>query len=460
MILPAIPAAVYEARPLLKEIRDSAHRRGTPADAVLWSFLVTAAADIPARVAYDTGIGLPVRPTLYAVLAGVSGVGKSMAWGVAQALYGAGPTPHPPNTGEGLVETYYGRVQRAQPQGDDAQGTPKPDKLVWIRERVRSNALFFLDEGEQLLKTAEKPGSLTGVTLRTMWSGGTAGQKNATEGLERVLEAGTYTAGLVLGLQPDISGQLLADTGTGTAQRFVWADSTDATIPAQMPQPGPITPVAHPYPPQAIARGTLEGFFAGGQAPDLMSRPEPEQPLLVTLDPQIVAALWARRHAVATGRETPDEYDTQRPAMHVKVAGVLAWLDQRVRITVEDWQLAAALLDASDAVRSALIEYGEMAKREAYAIANVEADVAALQTTQETYQRCVGRVWELLGQRGPMATSALRKALSKPQRAGLDEVLRMGLQSGWLLAQSVTHNGVAGSSYGLNPDYAQTQAQV
>jgi hypothetical protein len=452
MILPTIPPAVYEARPLLKEVRDGAHRRGAPADAVLWSFLVTAAADIPAHVAYDTGIGSPVRPTLFAVLAGLSGVGKSMAWGVAQALYGPGPTPHPPNTGEGLVETYYGRVQRMMPQGGD-----KPDKLVWIRERVRSNALFFLDEGEQLLKTAEKPGSLTGVTLRTMWSGGTAGQKNATEGLERVLEAGTYTAGLVIGLQPDISGQLLADTGTGTAQRFVWAASTDATLPGQMPSRTPLSAILHPTPPQAVARGTLEGFMTQGTTPDLFTRPaaEPVTPLLMTLDPSIVAVLWANRHAVATGVSQPDEYDSQRPAMHIKVAGVLAWLDQRVYITVEDWHLAAALLDASDAVRSALIEHGEAVKREGYAIANIEADVAATQTTQETYQRCTGRVWQVLQERGPTSAGHLRKALSKPQRVALNEVLRGGVVAGWLRESGVTYNGQIGCSYELNPEYKQ-----
>jgi hypothetical protein len=190
MRLPNIPAEVFAARPLLKAVQAAAHDRCVVADSTLWTFFVIAAAFVPARVSVETGVGTPVRPTLFAVLAGDSGTGKTASVGTARALvphipmprltrvmgasevHSVVPEPLPLSTGQGLVEAYYDRVavEQAQPAG-------KPPKVVMVRRRVRSNAWFYLDEGEALFKEMEKPGSVTrGDTSRILvgrhgWAG-------------------------------------------------------------------------------------------------------------------------------------------------------------------------------------------------------------------------------------------------------------------------------------------------
>ncbi|WP_410669144.1 hypothetical protein [Amycolatopsis sp. cmx-4-68] len=444
MILPNIPPAVYDARPLLKDVRTEAHRRATAADAVLWAFLVMAAAEVPAFVSVETGIGAPVRPTLYAVLAGASGTGKSAAWSTARALFGGRLEPFPLSTGEGVVEAFYGRVQREQPQGEG-----KPPKLAWVRERTRSNALFWLDEGETLFRNMEKSGNTTGTVLRAFWSGGTVGQKNATEGLDRVLDAGTYTGGLVIGLQPDISGALLADTSTGTAQRFVWASSTDVHAqeapapPLGFTTPVPTTPLARPWPPGVTLPGTLEQWATG--------ETDAPEPVSMTVAPDISAELRAHRQGILTGRVEPDEHDTQRPAMRVKAAGVLAWLDGRMNVSAEDWELAAELLSASDRVRDALLEHAAATDDEQVATEGARrAQLRHAESVTEVVklkERCGERVMALVEQSGPISASALRKRLSKPQRPFLADLLAFCTEKGIFTVTERDYNGQPGSYY-------------
>jgi hypothetical protein len=449
MSLPNIPAAVYETRPLLKELRAEAHRRAVGADAVLWSFLTIAAADAPAQISVDTGIGTPAKLTLYAVLAGRSGTGKSAAWGVARKLYGDGPEPLPLSTGEGMIEAFFGMVPEEIPHPTDPN---KPPKIIKVRKRTRSSRLFWLDEGESLFKQAERMGSQLHTTLRGFWSGGTVGQANATEGLGRVLEAGTYAGGLVIGLQPDISGRLLADTATGTAQRFVWTATTDTGIPLSNGTPPgppmPIQPVPWTRPNLPVIPsmpgpgGVLEALFA------------PLPPVTITVEPDIALELDTRRRLVAAGREEPDEFDTQRHAMHIKVAAVLAWLDGRLRVTRDDWAIAGELLGASDAVRDALIEHADGAEREDMATEAVRRararDAESDDRITEQKLRCAKRMNDIVTEHGPIGAAAIRKRLSRAQRPMLAELLENAVRNGVLRAADVAGTGQSGTHYEIN----------
>jgi hypothetical protein len=382
VILPNIPPRVYDARPILKSIREEAHRRLAGADAVLWSVLVQVAAHIPARVSIDTGIGAPIRPTLYAAMTETSGGGKSIAWQVSRKLVPDLPEPSSLSTGEGAIEAFYGKVLTEQVQLPDKNGEPRPAKLVWMRQRVRDNVMFYLDEGEVFFRQLDRPGNVVAPILRSLWSGGTVGQANASEETRRSLDAGTYSAGLIVGLQPDISGRLLADTSTGTAQRFVWVAARDRYL----VDDAPVWTTALPIAPLQWTPPTLPGTpsplkaFMDQPSPGQAWKPPPELPgVSVMLDPTIVAGLRAHQVALRRGDVEPDEHDTQRPAMHVKVAAVLAWLDGRLRVTVEDWAIAAELLATSDAVRSGLLEHAAevvAADREARGVERAEVDQA------------------------------------------------------------------------------------
>jgi energy-coupling factor transporter ATP-binding protein EcfA2 len=434
MILPNIPGDFWEARPLFHQLRAVAHSRVVGADGMFWSYATSIASSIPARVAYDSGVGTPVRPTLFVALTGPSGTGKSTVFSVARSVLPPGmPESRPPSTGEGLVESYYGQVLREQKQPDGKI------KLIKVRERVSSNAMFWLDEGETYLRQSTKPDSTIGPTLRSFWSGGTVGQTNASEDRRRTLAAGTYTGGLVIGLQPDISGRLLGDTATGTAQRFIWSAVTDTGIATPTP------PVVRPrYLPPTLPDGrtSTEQFLAPAYEPDL-------EPVLIPVAPAIATDIRWHQRALRRGEREPAEQDTQRTAQHIKIAGALCWMDGRLaEITAEDWELAGVLLAASDAVRAELLEHAEtVVQRERTARGVERAQVSQAEAQAgDLRKRCHERLSGLLGKlQTPDDTVAhrdLMSAVTTAQRPFAREALASLLDGGAVVEERTPTGGL------------------
>lgn len=397
MRLPNIPDEFWHQRAALKTIRHEAHRRGAGADAVLSSVLVLVAGNMPHRVTIDTGVAVSLRPSLYTVLAGASGTGKSTGWGVARAMLPDLPDPVPLSTGEGLVEAYYGRVPVEEPQPPvraDDDKPRKPPKIVYERRQVRHNAVALIDEGEALFRQLERPGNIVGATLRSMWSGAVAGQQNADPERTRTLAAGSYNLGLAVGLQPDISARLLADTGTGMAQRFMWTAATDVHLSDDVPgflRAAPISPLV--WVPPALPGEPVDRIaaFMAQEAP-------PTEPVRMTLDQGISDRLFAEQVARSRGDVVVDERDSQRTAMLSKIAAVLTWLDGRLRIGVADWQLAEVLMSTSDQVRDALLEHAEEVTARERTERGIERAQVDLAKTQAETQRAKtrDRVLELL----------------------------------------------------------------
>ena len=448
MLLPVIPDEVWNARPVLKDVRDLAHRRAGGADAVLWSVLAAVAAFIPARVSIDTGVGTPVRPNLFVVLAGGSGVGKSSSWGVARMLVPDSPEPLPLSTGEGLVESYYGRVLMEQPQPAKPDGEPRPPKLVPVRTRVRSNALFWLDEGETLFRQLERPANTVGAVLRAFWSGGTVGQANADQDTRRILDAGSYTGSVIIALQPDISGRLLADTATGTAQRFVWASVLDpGLIGGERPRV-PVTPQSlrlawTPPTLPGAAVPSVEAYLAQPSPGKAWTPPPPLPPVVMQVEDAIADGIWRHQVALRRGEIEPDEHDTQRTAQQVKVAAVLGWRDGRLHITAEDWQLGEALLVASNRVRDALIDHAEVVVQRDRAARGIErAQVHRAEAHAELVREtCAARIVHLLADRGSVAHAELRRSISAPQRPFVAELLEQLATKGAVVVEQAPGGG-------------------
>lgn len=226
---------------------------------------------------------------------------------------------------------------------------------MYERQQVRHNAVALVDEAEALFAQVDRPGNLVGATLRQMWSGTTAGQTNADPERNRKLAAGSYNLGLLVGMQNDIAGRLLNDTGTGMAQRFAWVAATDVHLRDDVPgwlAAAPPAPLQWTPPDLPGSPGKLEAFMQGQDA-------APPEPVRMRLDPNIAAWLRSQQIARSRGDVAIEERDSQRTALHVKASGVLAWLDGRLSITADDWQLAGGLLDTSDRVREALLEHAE-----------------------------------------------------------------------------------------------------
>ena len=194
---------------------DSAHRRGLP-----------------------PLVGGPGSLNYFAAVIGRAGAGKSAGAATARdglPLADRGlevADDRPLGSGEGLAELYMG----ARTEDDPATG--KPTK---VRAQVRWNTYLYIDEGEALLDQTDRKGATISETLRRGWSGQTLGQSNASQDRTRIIPAGQYRLGMVIGFQPEKAGRLLADDVGGTPQRFVFASAIDTAIPDDPPPwPGPI----------------------------------------------------------------------------------------------------------------------------------------------------------------------------------------------------------------------------
>ncbi|WP_406083086.1 YfjI family protein [Micromonospora zamorensis] len=405
-----LPDAFWSSRPLFKHIREAAWASVTSADAVLGSLLARASAMVHHHIKFDSGRGPTGSLNTFVNLIGPSGAGKTEAMRTATRLvlpprYLArlDGTTDPElyrdgiglGTGEGMAEAYMGWIQ--QETGElDRKGEPKTEK---VRAQVRHNAFFYADEGQTLTKMMkERQGTTVGMAIRTAWTGGALGQANAREENTRFLPDGSYAMGMLIGYQPKVAQDLLADGGPGTPQRFLWLSAIDPHIPDE--------PVPLPDP----TRLTLGG--------DLVRDINP----VVTFPPDLRAQLRREQLARQRGEVVVDELDSHVPLMRCKLAALLALLDERFEVTWEDWELGGLIWATSCAVRDRLIEFGrqeaernqqahlEKRRQEAVAIRLAERGV------DSTVERVAAWICDKVREKGPIAKGKLRKLLPARDR--------------------------------------------
>ena len=219
-----LPEDFWDAREVLGTIRQSAHARQRSGDAVLHAVLARVAAAVSHTIKIPPIVASEAPLCFFTVLLAPPGVGKSSAQRIADELlpardeFGLG-------SGEGIVEALFDWVKEPDEKG----------KMVNVKRQVRYNALISIDEGDALSALGGRSGSTLLSTLRTLWTGGLLGQTNASQDRRRIVPAGQYTYGVVMGLQLPKAGPLLADTDAGTPQRFCWVMATDPAIPETRP---------------------------------------------------------------------------------------------------------------------------------------------------------------------------------------------------------------------------------
>lgn len=431
--LPNLPAQFWDTRPVLSHIRAVAHARLVSADVVLHATLARLAAMTSHELHFDSGRG-ESSLNYFAAAVGPSGAGKSTAAKAARGLIvqpaylasspdGTSIAFHdgiPLGSGEGVAEAFMG-TKEVETGEVRANGNPV---IKRVRGMVRNNVFAVADEGEMLLKIGERSGATIGAVIRSAWGGETIGQANATEDRTRVVPAGTYSLGLLVGFQPDTALPLLLDTGPGTAQRFVWASAVDPTIPDE--------PVPHPG--QLGLNLNREGWRNTGVAG------------CMTFPPEVVADLRSEHLAKARGELVVDEQDSQAPFMRCKVAALLALLDNRLDVTAQDWELAGQVWETSCAVRDALVEHGraiaareaeervqmrvQIAERTAAVVGQVDAKLMKLA------QNLAGKVAE----KGGMTHGAAKQSLRSDNRALFTSVVDVAVAQGWVIE---TATGIA-----------------
>lgn len=380
-----LPAEFWESRPVLRLIRQAAWSRYRCPDAVLGVVLARLAAATPPAIAIPPVVGSRASVSYYTLLCGPSGAGKSTSVALAAELLPIDTEDvsdgMPLGSGEGLVELYMGVTR----DGDD----------VKTKVQTKRGAFVVLDEGTALVEMGGRRGATLLSTIRTMWTGAACGQANANIETRRKLEAGAYTLGLVVGIQPTKASELLADDAAGTPQRFTWLSTIDPQMPQERPQ------------------------WPGGIA---WTPPAPrDNRWVLSVAGEITAELEATAWAVNRGDVVLDPLDSHRDLLKLKTAALLAVLEGRLDVTVEDWQLAGVVAAASGTVRASAMDAVsfELDERERAHTRRLVAREAAQETARR--HREAMRHDNLL-------EAAARSVVAKAKRAGREGLSRRGVR--------------------------------
>lgn len=339
-----LPLEFWDSRESLKSIRRLAHSKLLPADTTLGAIMARVSGAIPHTFTAESPMGRASLNLPVAMIGGPS-AGKSQS---ARAAREAFPTPDrlenrdalPIGSGEGLTEIFMGTVDEAT--GELHQKGPyKGDPvMVQVRKQTHHNAFVYVDEGKSIGDIEERNGSTLGETIRRAAMGEALGQTNATQERKRYVAPMSYAMGVLVGLQPSIATTLLKDSGTGTPQRFLWLWARDVTISDEV--------IRHP--------GTIT-------IPGLDASHDDDSPVAFRVPDEVAAEMRQRRlHAVRSGGIDDDELNGHEPVMKMKFAALLAIIDGRFHMTLEDWRLAETLWTTSCAVRDDLVG---LARREA-----------------------------------------------------------------------------------------------
>ena len=446
-----LPDHFWSARESLKRIRQAAHSRVRSGDVVFYGMLCRLAAMAPHTLRADTGVGTAASLNLFAAIVGPSGGGKSSGLSVSRNLIKVDHAleEFPLGSGEGIAEAYMGDAE----VGTGEMDRHGAEKTKRIRKQVRHRALFYADEGNALNKLLERTGSIVGETLRSTWSGEMIGQKNGRAETTRTIPSGAYSAGLVIGYQPSTVLPLLADHEAGTPQRFLYCWAVDPSIPGRhdrVPWPGEmVSPFPAHVPTSLPPPGSV---FPAPAQPDLVP---------ITFAASIVDELYDLEHAKNTGA-LPAEHPlrhhmrSQHPVLKVKIASLLALLEQRRNVTEDDWQLAQLVIETSDRVREYLEALAQAAAGKARAAslaaeaeaehyrAHARASVSAsLDATAERRLAVRAAVW--VHESGPLTLGALRKRAASRDRPLVESAVEIAVSAGWLAAgdDGRVHPGVS-----------------
>jgi hypothetical protein len=385
-----LPRSFYASAPELDRIRQAALSRGASPDAVLHSVLARIAAFSPPSLRLPALVGTELPLNYFVASIAPSGGGKSVASSVAAELLPAPPELEGRDnllvgTGEGLIESFL-------------------EKEDGVKVQVHHNAFLYVDEGETFARLGAREGTTLDVVIRSAFTGGALGQRNATASTSRRLEAGSYALGIVVGYQPMKAGQLLQGADGGTPQRFVWASAQ-------------------------LDPNDKEDYLAGQEWPQPFNARAYVHTGVVRFDHLIRQQIIEEYGQVIFGERQRPVLDSHEPVIRMRMATLLALLlTRKPYVAPEHWVLADTMYRTSRLVRRYVAE--EVAGREAQEGQRQLDKARAVAVAQHQARESVGvqvkstmdRVLTLLG-RSPMGKGHLRQNMSIQQYAVLDEAL-------------------------------------
>lgn len=373
----------FEARPVLRYIRDYARASRIAPMTLLVDVLTRVSVITPPNVVLPPLVGAaPGSLNMFVAVVGGPGSGKGIASAAAAQLMPdiRGAVTTQPASGEGLAAIYVNRV----PVPEDEGGHKNETRLHCVTPR----ALLSIEEIGALGGASSRQGSTVLPTLCSAWSGEPLGAFNKMESNRLTVPAHAYRLGLTVGVQPAAAATLFDGVGTGLPQRFLWAETIDPQAPEHRPdRPAGSLPCdlsAIPCDPQP---NTLDAIYQAGTIRGALGF----EPTELVFPDEAYRESDTRRLAVLHGAGV-QPLDSHAMQVKAKVSALLALMDGRMTVSVEDWQLAGEIMAESTRVRDRCLElmHSEMQRQKADYIADSdEARAQAESRKLETAKRSV-----------------------------------------------------------------------
>lgn len=397
----------FEARPALRYIRDYARATRISPMTLLLDVLARVSALTPPTVVIPPLVGAsPASLNLFVATVGGPGTGKGLASAAAGILVPdiRGAVTTQPASGEGLAAIYANRVP--VPEGE---GGHKGETRIHC---VTPRALLRVEEIGTLAGASSRQGSTVTPTLCSAWSGEPLGAFNKQEANRLTVPAHAYRLSMTVGVQPAASNALFGNAGTGLPQRFVWSDTADPDAPDVKPvKPTGDLPCDLTAIPQDPDATTFDAVYQAATIRGSLGYKLTE----MRFPSEAYEESDQQRLDVLHGRDGGmlDSHGMQSKA---KMAALLALMDGRMDVSVEDWQLAGEIVAESNRVRDRCLElmHSEMQRQKVDYIADSdEARAQAESRKLESAKRRVMTILEENAQGGEIVGYRIRQKCGK-----------------------------------------------
>lgn len=414
-------AAVVFARESLARIRTAASAARVPVWLLLGSVLAQLATRHSPRVRLSAMVGTGTSPlNLLVGLVGQPGAGKGMAMAAGADVLGCRErvTSYEIATSRGVVSAY------SEPLRSDGIDPQHTDAVLFTADEVDSIAAHF--GGSSALS----------ATLRTAFTGSHLGGKVREAKNDIHVLPGTYRFVLLAGVQPTRSGVLINDGGSGLAARWLLMPAIDP----HMDPPGTTgtwQPLGFDPVPDLAAAGSGYAYelARGEQTMDMPDRAIHE----------IQHTYTAQFEPDAGSAEYVAARDGHRLNVRARVTALLALLEHRRTVTEDDWDVAGAILSASDIGRS-ICE--RALRREARQRVQTKADEhsqieltredASEQHRYDQRERVRDRVATVLRDKPGLKRAEIRLQMPVRHRAYFAEVFAEMVDDGEVVPEDVT----------------------
>lgn len=404
-----VPASetFWASREELQTIYAWAKAKMASPHAVLAAALAEVVAATPYHVCIPPTIHGPASLNLFIGLVGESGAGKGGAPKVARRAVATDPDMDilrtAPKSGEAFASMF------ATAAKDGASDS----------ERVRHNAIAFLDEIDILTGVRARQGSTIMPVLRSVAMGEFLGGHAADAARRVAVQPLTYRCCFMAGIQPSRSDVIFGDSDGGTPQRFLFVSANDPECLLDPPE-APL-PFVWQAPDWSLAPSERDSSV--GATLTYMKLPD-------------AAIAETKRIAWEKERGLTDPLDGHRNLLRLKISGALAILAGRTYVTTDDWELSTYLMDHSDGQRNRCLEAISNDRRKSVRVAGMmdaERELAKSQAFSETVipkvQRRLLNLLSAVDEEGA-ALGTLKKSITAGQRDHAEEALELLVKAG------------------------------